>query len=421
MRSRIVVSAASLAALFSALLVARAEEPLTLEKALDLAATSSPALVAAGHALEAARADESQASRWPNPELEYEIENFGGTGPFRGSDGVDQTVALSQDIEIGGKRAGRRALAAAELSRAETGREAAFASLRVETAAAYRRAQLAAARANIAAEQFRLAEQFDATVRARVDAGKAARLEALGAVAARSSAQAFAQRAQRSRRSAWLELASLLGLESEAERTLDPVIALPRTLPPLERFERLADESPSRRLDLAGVEVMRGEARLAAAERVPDPSLFAGFRRFEESGDSAWVAGFSVPLPVFDTKRGARDAADARAREASAAASESRRAMRSELASSYESLQIALADVALLEEQVIPAAEEAYALVSEGYRAGKLSYFDVINASRTLAESQLQGLDVIEEGLESLASLELQIGRLLRDGHEETP
>ena len=45
-------------------------------------------------------------------------------------------------------------------------------------------------------------------------------------------------------------------------------------------------------------------AELARAEAVPDMTAGLGYRWFNETDDSALVAGVSIPLPVFDRRQG---------------------------------------------------------------------------------------------------------------------
>ena len=94
------------------------EEPqgtLSLEEVLRAALLQNPELSSTAFEVRAAEARTLQAGLLPNPELELEFENFGGTGEVRGVDASESTFQLSQLIELGGKRA--RRLRAAGLER----------------------------------------------------------------------------------------------------------------------------------------------------------------------------------------------------------------------------------------------------------------------------------------------------------------
>ena len=82
-------------------------EPLTLPKALTQAG-NSPRITQAKAQTEAAEACARQAGASPNPEFSLEVENFAGTGPFRNVRSAETTLALSQRLELGGKRGAMR-------------------------------------------------------------------------------------------------------------------------------------------------------------------------------------------------------------------------------------------------------------------------------------------------------------------------
>ena len=87
---------------------------LTLRRALSLTLAKSPELASFAWSVREAEAEQLQAAIIPNPELETEFENFGGSRDFKGTRSLETTVALSQLIELGGKRAKRIKLAQAD-------------------------------------------------------------------------------------------------------------------------------------------------------------------------------------------------------------------------------------------------------------------------------------------------------------------
>jgi len=77
---------------------------LTLEDAVSLALQHNPLLAAGTQALSAADARVVQAGLLPNPELEIEVENFGGSADLGGFESAESTAVISQPILLGGKR-----------------------------------------------------------------------------------------------------------------------------------------------------------------------------------------------------------------------------------------------------------------------------------------------------------------------------
>jgi cobalt-zinc-cadmium efflux system outer membrane protein len=87
---------------------------LTLRQALALALLQNPALASAAWEVRAGEARTLQAGLLLNPEFGVEVENFAGSGEFRGFDVAETTITLGQVIELGGKRLRRARVAALE-------------------------------------------------------------------------------------------------------------------------------------------------------------------------------------------------------------------------------------------------------------------------------------------------------------------
>jgi len=84
------------------------ERELTLQHALRLSLQLNPELAASAQDVRAAEALERQSAARPNPELELEVEDFGGTDDRRGFDAATTTARISLPVELGGRRSRRR-------------------------------------------------------------------------------------------------------------------------------------------------------------------------------------------------------------------------------------------------------------------------------------------------------------------------
>ena len=85
-----------------------------MRQALSLALVKNPELAAFSWEVRAREARALQASLLPNPEIEVELENFGGSGDVGGFEQTESTLLLRQLIELGGKRRKRTHVAALE-------------------------------------------------------------------------------------------------------------------------------------------------------------------------------------------------------------------------------------------------------------------------------------------------------------------
>ena len=80
---------------------------LDLRTAVGKALAADPRLPAGDLDVEATRGGVLQAGKYPNPEANVAIENFGGTGDFSDFDSAEVTLGVQQKFERGGKRAAR--------------------------------------------------------------------------------------------------------------------------------------------------------------------------------------------------------------------------------------------------------------------------------------------------------------------------
>ena len=81
----------------------------------------SPRLLEGEANVQAAEGLARQSAALPNPIVSYESENFGGSNNFARISPIQNTVSLSETIEIGGKRGARIAAGAANAEAAKAG------------------------------------------------------------------------------------------------------------------------------------------------------------------------------------------------------------------------------------------------------------------------------------------------------------
>ena len=87
-------------------------------------------------------------------------------------------------------------------------------------------------------------------------------------------------------------------------------LPLPTDLPAPDRLQQLLPGTPEVKFLDDLVERQQHMIELEKSFRIPDLTVSVGPRRFEETGQSAWVAGISLPIPIFDRNQGARRAAE---------------------------------------------------------------------------------------------------------------
>ncbi|WP_375207920.1 TolC family protein [Hyphococcus sp.] len=365
--------------------------PLTLERAVARAAHATPEVLTAALEARAASADADQAGRWLNPSISVETENFAGTGGLEGFRAYETTLALEQTFRLGGKRrlSERAARAEAALASAECDLQ----RLEAQRLAGelFLDLQAAIQMADVADASAKLAEEFASVVERRVDAGAAAPPELSRAKAEAASLAAAADAARGEAEARALALASVWG---SAE--VDFVLPEPETSG-LGIDTAEPDSAPGTHPRLQAAQA-GADARAAATDRAragawPDVTVSAGVRRFEDTGDSAFLAGVSLPLPVFDRNQDATRAARIRTEGAQLNARAVEARLRAEQASLAAQVRAAKSRLQRLEGEALPLAEDAYASAAEGYRVGKFDLTATLDARRSLIETRAKVID----------------------------
>jgi len=389
------------------------EGRVSLEQAVSRALANSPSLAAGTSAVSAADARVTQAGLLPNPELELESENFGGSGDLDGFNAAESTAVISQPFLLGGKRRQRRAVAESERSLAGRELEATRLDVTAGTTSAFYRVLAAQDREALADELLGLAERFAGTVQKRVDAGKVSPVEATRAGIEVSRARVELARAARELEAARALLAASWGSSTaDFDRAIGQ-LPMPSDPPALRRLRQLLATTPEANTLDDLVERQRHVLELERSFRIPDLTVSVGPRRFEENGQSAWVAGISVPIPVFDRNQGSRRAAEFDLERTRRDAEAVRVSLEAELVSAYERLQAVALETNAMNHEIVPAAETAFTSTETGYREGKLGFLEVLDAQRALFEARMLLLDSREEYAIARTELERLIGRPL--------
>lgn len=343
-----------------------------------------------------------QAAVLPNPTLSVEVENFSGSGPFRGTGAAETTASVGQLIELGGKRSARIGAARAEVGAAQARSVRSRAEFAFDLAQAYALAEAAERREALAVERLALAEEDNRIAGALVGAGKEADVRSVQARAALLAARAAVQDARAQRAAALATLSAMSG--SPVAFTSVPVSLLAHA----DRREAAPSidplRSPAYRAAEAAREAAARRVRVERTKAVPDVTLSVGGRRFEADDASALVAGVSVPFPLFDQNRGAIGASRAQLTAAEARLNAARLEAVAEAGSATARLDATQSRVEAAREGEAAAAE-ASRLARLGYEGGKLPLLELLNARRALAEAQAETLEARLERLSAEAAI----------------
>ena len=409
---------------FSASVIVTAEEPrgvLSLRDVLRLTLLRNPELSAFTFELRAAEARTLQAGVLPNPALSAELENIGGTGSTtKGARAAEATLQLSELIELGGKRAKRLRLAG--LERELTGWDYEVKRLDVLTEAKKAFVDVAATAERLAftTDLLRLAEQVQRTVSARVHAGKVSPIEETRTRVTVSTARLQVQQARTVYEATKKRLAASWGSTTPLFEGVSGSLDTTTPIPSLEALAVQVQKNPDIARWVAEMEARRAQVEVARSKAVPDLTVSGGVRYLNEVKEGAFVLGFSLPLPLFDHNQGGIGEAYARLSKAELERRAAEVRVSTALSDTYQNLVSATNEVSTLQNDVLPAAQEAFQATQEGYRLGKFGLLDVLDAQRTFFETRGRYLEALAAYHKAVADLERLSGEELHIVPEET-
>ncbi len=386
---------------------------LSLERAVSAALSLSPVLAAAATGVSASEARLDQAGLYANPEFGLELENFGGSGDFSSFDATETTFAFSQPLLLGGKIAGRKGVAGADLALATRDLDAVRLDVAAVATIAFNNVIVAQERVRLTEELAELARSFGDTVRARVEAGKVSPVEEIRARAAVARAQVEVAKAKRALAATRVRLAESWGSSDPQFSRAVGRLPHPAPPPPRSSLNEMLLQTPEMARLTEELDRREQMIKLEKARGVPDLKLTLGPRNYQETGGWAWVGGVSMPLPIFDRNQGARRAAEFELERTRHDVTARRVALEGRLSRILERLRAAGEEARSYELEIMPASIEAFEAMSLGFREGKFGFLEVLDAQRSLFEATLLHLESRQRYAAARTELERLVGRPL--------
>lgn len=364
-------------------------EPLTLDQLEQMALQANPTLAQAAAAVDAARGRARQAGTWPNPTIGYTGEEIAPGDVIRGGEHgffIEQTVPLGGKLRLGRDVFDR--VADEAQSRVDLQRQRVIATIRTlfyEALTARRRVEVSERLAALATDAVDISRQLFNT-------GAADRPDVLESEIEARRTGLELEAARNEQFSIWRRIAAVVNDPALTPRPLAG--SIDTGIPEIERaavVKMALDQSPAIRGARAAIERTRAVTALARRETYPNLFLRGSVlynRELLETGgqpvgrEAAVEAGISVPL--FNRNRGG--IAAARAGEAAAQADLRRLelGLEARVAEVFKDYLTALRASEEYRTEVLPRADEAYALYLDRYRSAAAAYPQVLIAQRTL-------------------------------------
>jgi cobalt-zinc-cadmium efflux system outer membrane protein len=406
---------------------------------VEIAVASHPALRQAQASIEAALGRQWQTCLYPNPTIGYSSSEIGNDGRAG-----QQGFIMTQEIVRGQKRQLSYQVAESERDLATMQAEIQLWRIRNTVHQLYFEALASQEIERLMGELESIAEKAEEIARQRERAGEGTLADVLQTQIELSQVRLQASNAAHTNRAVWKRLGAAIGRTELEPRILHGNLDFrPNERDELAALAQAIDQSPEMRLAEAGIR--RAEAAAARARAEPTGNLTVdATTQYDFATRSTIVGvGLGMPIPVYNRNQGNIAAADADVRRSRHEVDRVRLSIADRYATAYAQFRNALDQVerygtrlptTQIEEilaargaerqqsldrnsQIVPRAQLALALATEGWQRGEFNYLQVLTAQRSLTQVRLGSVRALAELRQSVIALD---GYLLTDSQGTT-
>jgi cobalt-zinc-cadmium efflux system outer membrane protein len=364
--------------------------PFPLAKAIERVHEVAPQRRAAQARIQAAEGAMRQAQRLPNPSLDLRQENLGAGSPA--GHVLDVFATISQPVEIGGKRAARTAVAAADVLVAQAIARQASRNLTLETVHVYLAALQDYTFMEFLSSNREELQTLVAMMTRRVEEGYAAEADLMKFRTEIARLDTQLMRVKLALNQSLTMLSALLDLAPPL--TGAHLVMPPPLEPPPGAPAELAQQALAYQPEILAAQARIDRARhtliLEKAKRLPDPAFTAGYKR--TGGADTLVTGVTVPLPVFDLNAGNIDRALAEEHAATMELAALRKQQLVAMAMLMQSAQELTERAQKIDQQMLQPAEITRNAAHSAFREGAANILHLVDAERVYTETRREAL-----------------------------
>lgn len=384
-----------------------ATNALTLDNAIRLALENNPDLRVLAADIAAAQGEVTTAKTWQNPDLSVapgfkNIREPSATH-FHGNFGLEQT------FEWPGKRALRKAVAEKNVTVQQLALKGFRSQLAIQVRRAYSTRLASRDVVTLREQRLTLAKSFVDAAKKRAEGGFAPEFEVTKAEVEVVAAQKSRREAQAQQAAANVLLNSLMGRNPfeplAVTGTLTNEMILPGQFTLLEKSLAL---NPAVKVQEAEAERTGLSLQSIRKSRLPDFKIGPSV---EYTRDEQIVGlGVSLPLPLWDKKKGEIATATAEQEKALAELEKLRREILREVATASQNLTAAKDSLAFYTPAMREKLKASLDAAATGYSEGRTPLLLYLEAQRTYFGTQADYFDTLQKVFETQAELESAIG-----------
>ena len=336
-------------------------------------------------------------------------------------------LSVSQEFEMGNKRAARLALAESRLRAAEFRARETQRQLRLTLQSDFANSLYLQELSQIREELLVLSEETLRLTRGRLKAGDVAAVDVMQLETEVARRRAALQETRGKLRVAQAGLARLLGEPAEVELQLEGHLGAQASLPPLGELQQLAlqradllatqSEAEAAAKDIE-LQQARGVSNWTASLGLARERLQVDGRAFRPQGvvdgldQSQWSAilSLAIPLPLNDTNQGNIEKAQALQENAVQQELTQRQKVQAEVAQAYYEWMAAHQVVDTLGSSAVERARSVMNLTNKAYNLGFKTLLNVLQVREDYINLQLQRLDTLRSQELAWARLQAAVG-----------
>ena len=268
-------------------------------------------------------------------------------------------------------------------------------------------------------EALTLAQDFLKRTQVRFEGGTAAKLDVVQAQVAVAQAQNDLIANERDIANAQASLNRTLGRVIGAPIAPTDSLGMPAPLPDSSTIEQIALQNRPELEQLRQQQLgAHASTSLAKEFWLPDLTLAVQRDYAAPNGPALFTTGIQLPLPAFYWQHSRGDIAQAQHFEAELAATyrDTRAQVTQDVRAAYANASTAMRQVDFLQNELVPAARQAFQIASTSYSLGGSSALEVLTARQALLQAEAQLADALAAANTARAELDRALGLIATPG-----
>ncbi len=388
---------------------------ISLQQAIELTLQYSPLLKEYNYNIEIARINEKQAGIGVRPELDIEVENFGGNKHLKAFNSAETTLQLNQQLLLGNKTALRQQVSSYRTKIEETAYLAQRLSVIQEVTQNYIEALYMAEKAAIAKEQISNSMAIKAMIEKRVNSGKDSPLAIAKAAIDNSRALLEYQNLENRLKYSKTKLQNcwqpspdgMIAINGDLD-VITEILSQNILLAKLENNPEMINWASE-----VQMQIIRGN--LANAQALPDITISGGLKHINESDSTAFIVGLSIPLNSSKYNKNLQKEAQTNISKVQTQKEAAYNWLVNEFNRSYMELENAIDRVKTIKETILSDSEKLFNASITSYENGKTSYLDLLDSQKILFSAKDDYIDALAEYHIIKTKIECLIGESLNN------